>query len=72
MGNVAAAVATTAMFLASAGPGERTPLLKLIDDAERARRDTERIQQASDEIVNAWNRWYDEARASVLQFTNQN
>jgi hypothetical protein len=72
MANVAAAVATTAMFLASAGPDDRAALLKLVDEAERARDVTERGQRASAEIVAAWKKWYDEARAAVLRFTNQN
>jgi aminopeptidase YwaD len=68
MGNVATAVATTAMFLASADETDRAALTKLVDAAERARSDTERANQASDEIMAAWKKWYDEARASIARF----
>ena len=68
MGNVATAVATTAMFLASADSADRAPLTKLVDAAERARQDTERANNASAEILAAWAKWYNEARASVARF----
>ena len=68
MGNVATAVATTAMFLASADATDRAALSSLVDEAERARRNTERANNASEEILAAWAKWYDEARASVARF----
>jgi hypothetical protein len=68
MGNVATAVATTAMFLASANASDRAPLSQLVDAAERARSETERANNASDEIMAAWKKWYEEARASVVRF----
>jgi Zn-dependent M28 family amino/carboxypeptidase len=68
MGNVATAVATTAMFIASADRTDQPALTRLVDAAERARENTERANNASDEILAAWKRWYDEARASVARF----
>jgi hypothetical protein len=68
MGNVATAVATTAMFLASADRSDRAALAKLVEEGERARMETERGNNASDEIVAAWKKWYEEARASVARF----
>ena len=65
MGNVATAVATTAMFLAAADRSDREALAKLVNEAERARMETERINTASAEILAAWSKWYGEARASV-------
>jgi aminopeptidase YwaD len=68
MGHVATAVATTAMFLASAVEQDQPALVKLVDEAARARAETERANQASDEILGAWKKWYAEARASVTKF----
>jgi hypothetical protein len=68
MGNVATAVATSAMFLASADQRDRAALIKLVDAAERAREDTERANNASEEILTAWQKWYAEARSSVAWF----
>jgi aminopeptidase YwaD len=65
MGHVATTVATSALFLAAADASDRAALLALIDEAERARLDTEKKNAASDEILAAWRKWYAEARESV-------
>jgi hypothetical protein len=65
MGHVATTVATTASFLGSANASDAAALVKLVDEAERARLSTEARNIASDEIVAAWKKWYAEARASV-------
>jgi hypothetical protein len=65
MGHVATAVATSAMFLASADASDRSALMRLIDEAEVARMTTEKSNAASDEILAAWKTWYDEARRSI-------
>jgi hypothetical protein len=65
MGHVTTAVATTALFLASADASDQAPLEALIDEAERARMLTEKSNAASDEILAAWRKWYAEARESV-------
>jgi hypothetical protein len=68
MVNVAVSVATTAMFLASAAAGDEQPLLRLVEEAERARLETERANNASEEILAAWKIWYAEARESVGRY----
>jgi aminopeptidase YwaD len=65
MQHVATVVATTAMFLASAGESDQPQLLRLVETAERARLDTERANAASEEILDAWRAWYQEAKDSV-------
>jgi hypothetical protein len=65
MGHVATAVATSAMFIASADASDAVALTRLVDEAERARLQTERANAASAEILKAWTTWYAEARASV-------
>jgi hypothetical protein len=67
MGHVATAVATTAVFIAAADRTDQPALIKLIDAAERAREETERANNASDEILAAWKKWYDEARKAVTR-----
>lgn len=67
MGHVAAAVATTATFLASAGPADADDLVRLVDEAERARLQTEQKNAATDEILAAWRQWYAEAKESVAR-----
>jgi hypothetical protein len=67
MGHVATAVATTAMFVASADATDAAALTALVDEAERARLATEKQNAASDEILAAWKTWYAEARASVAR-----
>lgn len=69
MAHVAAAVATTATFLAAAERGDADGLRRFIDEAERARLATERSNQASAEILAAWQQWYAEARDSVRGIT---
>lgn len=68
MGNVATAVATTAMFLAAADRTDQPALGKLVDAAQRAREETERSNSASDEILAAWKKWYEEAHASITRY----
>ena len=68
MGHVAAAVATTAVFLAAATADDQVALTTLVDAAERARLETERANDASEEILEAWKKWYGEARASVASY----
>lgn len=65
MFHVAAIVATSATFLASADAADEPALLRLMEEAERARLETEQRNGASDEIVAAWKQWYQEARESV-------
>jgi aminopeptidase YwaD len=66
MGHVAAIVATSATFLASADTADEPALLRLLDEAERTRLETEQRNAASEEIVAAWKQWYQEARESVV------
>jgi hypothetical protein len=68
MRNVATAVATTALFLASADASDEAALMTLVNEAERARTETEQMNDASAEILGAWKTWYDEARASVRRY----
>jgi hypothetical protein len=65
MANVAAAVSTTALFLASADRADVAPMVALIERARVARLETERRNQAPAEVLSAWTVWYDEAMASV-------
>jgi hypothetical protein len=67
MAHVAVTGATTAPFLASAQAEDAAPLRALVDEAEGARLATERANGASAEILAAWRRWYDEARASIAR-----
>jgi aminopeptidase YwaD len=69
MGNVAASVATTAMFLASVDVRDGPALLALVNAAEKARGETEAANAASREILDAWRAWYEEARASIARLT---
>ena len=68
MRNVAAAVATTALFLASADASDEAALMTLVNEAERARAETEQVNGASAEILEAWKTWYEEARSSVNRY----
>jgi hypothetical protein len=70
MQHVAIAVGTTAMFLASAGADDVAPMTALLETAREARLATERRNDATPEILEAWRRWYDEAIASVARFRN--
>ena len=68
MGHVATAVATSALFLASADASGCGGAHALVDEAERARLSTEQsATRASAEILAAWKKWYAEARASVAR-----
>ncbi len=42
--------------------------MNLVNEAERARTETEQINDAPADIVAAWKKWYDEARASVGRY----
>ena len=66
MQHVAVAVSTTAYYLASA-TGEETSaeLTRLLTVARDARLDTERRNDATPEILDAWRAWYAEAMQSV-------
>jgi aminopeptidase YwaD len=80
MSHVATSVATTAMFLATAGPEDVAPLAALVEAAAHARFATERrngralASQADDpaaaaqverDVWAAWQRWYAEALEST-------
>ena len=67
MQNVATVVATSAAFLASADATDADALDALVQEAERARLETEQSNGAAEEILAAWKKWYAEARASVAQ-----
>jgi hypothetical protein len=67
MGHVAATVATSALFLASADASDAAALTALVNEAERARLATEASNHASDAIMGAWKKWYREARESVTR-----
>jgi hypothetical protein len=64
---VATVVATSATFLASADATDADSLRYLLDEAERARLETEQGNHASEEMLAAWKQWYAEARASVAK-----
>jgi hypothetical protein len=67
LGHVAAAVATTSMFLASADATDVAPLEAFLRTARDARLDTETRTAASPEILEAWRTWYAEAIASAAR-----
>ena len=70
MQHVAITVGTTALFLASADKTDVEPMRVLIQAARAARFDTEQRNQATSEILAAWQKWYDEALASVARLQN--
>jgi aminopeptidase YwaD len=70
MQHVAIAVATTALFLASADGSDVAPMTRLMETARDARLATEQRNDATPEIVQAWRKWYDEAVASVSRLRN--
>ena len=70
MQHVAIAVGTTAHFLASAGEADVPAMTKLIEIARDARMATEQGNNASPEILAAWEKWYGEALLSVRRFQN--
>ena len=65
MQHVAIAVATTALYLSSAGAGEVEPMTRLMATARDARLATEHTNHATPEILAAWRKWYAEAIDSV-------
>ena len=65
MGHVAVSVATTAAYLASAGAADVAPMTTFLQTAFDARMATERANEASSEILDAWTIWYQQALASV-------
>lgn len=65
MQHVGIAVATTARYLSSAGHSEVAPMTRLMEAAREARMATERQNNATPEILEAWRKWYVEAIASV-------
>ena len=70
MQHVGIAVATTAMFLASADAGDAAAMTRLMDMARDARLVTEQKNNATPEILQAWRKWYDEAIASLTRLRN--
>ena len=70
MQHVAIVVATTAMFLGSAGQADAAAMVKLMATARDARLATEQKNHATPEILQAWRTWYDEAIASVSRLQN--
>ncbi len=67
MGHVAVTVGTTAMFVASADQHDVKPLERLLKRARGARMVTEGRNDASSEIRNAWETWYDQALLSTAR-----
>ncbi len=67
MVNVGVSVATSAWFLASAGQRDAQEVGALIVRAREARLALEQRQGATEEILAAWRKWYDEARDSVTR-----
>lgn len=65
MQHVAIVVATTALYLSSAGAGEVQPMTRLMAAARDARLATEIANHATPEILEAWRKWYGEAIDSV-------
>jgi aminopeptidase YwaD len=70
MQHVAIAVATTALFLASATAADGPALTALLETARDARLETERKNAATPEIMAAWRTWYQQALASVVRLRN--
>src|SRR6185436_10925577 len=67
MVNVGVAVATSAYFLASANAEDARAVAALIDRAETDRLALEQRQGATAEILDAWRKWYAEARESITR-----
>ena len=68
MQHVAIVVATTATFLASADRSDVVPMKRLLETARGARLQTEQKNDATPEILQAWQKWYDEALDSLSRF----
>lgn len=67
MVNVGVSVATSAWFLASATEEDGRQVTALVDRASADRLALEERQGASAEILDAWKKWYVEARESVTR-----
>jgi aminopeptidase YwaD len=67
MVNVGVSVATSAWFLASATDADARAVAALLDRAAADRLALEQRQGASAEILDAWRRWYAEARQTVTR-----
>jgi hypothetical protein len=67
MVNVGVAVATSAYFLASASGEDARQVTSLLERAEADRLALEQRQNASAEILDAWRKWYAEARETVTR-----
>jgi Zn-dependent M28 family amino/carboxypeptidase len=67
LGHVAAAVATTAMFLGSADETDVAPMEAFLRTSRDARLRTEAGTAAAPEILEAWRTWYAEAIASTAR-----
>jgi aminopeptidase YwaD len=65
MVNVGVAVATSAWFLASATDADAIAAADLVSRAAEARLVLEKKQNATDQILSAWRKWYGEALDSV-------
>jgi aminopeptidase YwaD len=70
MQHVAIVVGTTAQFLASADNTDRAAMAALLTAARDARMVTEQKNNASPEILAAWEKWYAEAIASLGRLQN--
>jgi aminopeptidase YwaD len=70
MQHVAITVGTTALFLASANTTDVVPMQRLMEAARDARVETERKNNATPEILEAWRKWYVEALESVIRLAN--
>jgi aminopeptidase YwaD len=69
MGHVAALIATTAAFLATADASDVAPLTRLLERARDERLTAERRDSAPAEVMEAWKVWYDEAVASLARLS---
>ncbi len=69
MQHVAIVVGTTSLFLASADTSDTAAMIALMETARDARLATERQNNATPEIIQAWRKWYDEAIASVTRLS---
>ena len=68
MQHVGIAVATTALFLASADASDLPAMRALLEAARDARAETEQKNNATPEILEAWRNWYGEAIESLDRF----
>lgn len=70
MQHVAIVIGTTSLFLASADASDTAAMTTLMETARQARLVTERTNDASPEILAAWEKWYGEAIASISRLQN--